>query len=144
MMDNDTFIKNMLAGGLSYGEIATTLGQTREQIKQRVAELRRMGQLDAYDRPIVPRETKIVPKDEPEVTDVTFEVMWKPKKEVRRAPGAPVPLMELKEHHCRWVVSRMMFCGAPKKSARSSYCERHHAMVWQKSSDYGRQPPSRD
>lgn len=143
MMDNDAFIKNMLVGGLSYGEIADTLGHTREQVKQRVAELRRAGQLDAYDRPVVPRETKSAPKDQPKVAEVTFEVMWQPKKEVRRAPGAPVPFMELKEHHCRYVVSRMMFCGAPKKNARSSYCEHHHGIVWERVSDYGRRPPNR-
>jgi hypothetical protein len=46
---------------------------------------------------------------------------------------APVALMQLKVHHCRYVVGdvngpRTLYCGE-RKATGSSYCARHHALT---------------
>lgn len=48
-------------------------------------------------------------------------------------PGAPVPLVQLREHHCRAIVGRgadglATFCGVPKTSG--SYCAEHGRMFY--------------
>lgn len=48
------------------------------------------------------------------------------------APGTPVTLLELRDHHCRFPVpcddQPMMYCGA-SKTHDSSYCNAHHRLT---------------
>lgn len=45
-----------------------------------------------------------------------------------RPPAGGVHLLDLKHHHCRYIVGDLRFCGE-QKIDDSSYCEAHHRLT---------------
>jgi hypothetical protein len=48
---------------------------------------------------------------------------------VTPAGNTGVRIMDLREHHCRWVIGPMRYCGE-RKRAGSSFCPDHHKICW--------------
>jgi GcrA cell cycle regulator len=107
--------------GFSAEQIAAKIGVTRNAV---IGKVNRLGLVKQDTRP------KTVRKLKPHIRNARLE----PAVQAKPLPlpvldsksDAPVTLLDLEPHHCRWPVSDapFMFCGGAKQDG-SSYCEYH-------------------
>jgi GcrA cell cycle regulator len=112
--------------GLSAGLIAREMHTTRNAIIGKAYRMRlspRGSTANVADKSIKPTRVPTKPRARPRpaaVTPIRVQSRQYP-------PGAPIPLIDLQSHHCRWVLGDprdMLFCGQ-RKLEPHSYCELH-------------------
>lgn len=140
-MTLDGQIKEMLQSSFTYMEMAKKLQVTKGTISGKIARMRARGEIDWMHRPVIMRA---LPEDPVSRMIVAYErLTLKVMVEGREVPPPAncdgVHLMDLNPGDCRYAVARTdaghFFCGQPRKSAKTSYCEDHHSKVWVKRSN---------
>jgi GcrA cell cycle regulator len=146
MQEYDSFIIRMWEAGYTATQIGKELKTSRSSILGRIFRLRQAGYIIS-SRPssISKRELKPKPEKSPTLKKVRLLRIIsdrprikpgpkpKPKTEKKIIPSDPKTIFELREWHCRYVISpdgaeEALFCGSPKE--RGSYCAHHAALCY--------------
>jgi hypothetical protein len=143
-MDRNDEIKELWKRGFTASGIATRMGISRNVVMGVVHRFRKNGQNMEKPAALALGETAEV---------ILFPQKAPPKKVPRRAPPKssvtllselkrPVKgvfITDLKEHHCRYVVGEMTFCGKRRKLSKSM-CDEHYALCYVPSQPKKRRP----
>ena len=129
-------IKELLPLSFSYSEIAKSLSVTKGVISGQIARMRARGELQGLELVPVMR----VPREDPPVKMIvdyerlTLQVSVDGGSEPLPSNFAGVHLLKLKPQDCRYIIGRYnsnhYYCAKPRKGVKSSYCEEHHALIW--------------
>ena len=126
--------------GYSYGKIAEVVGRSRNAIAGQMTKVRGKGTYGIGPMRVRPGSRKLLPQ--------TVKVKLQQKAPVRRPPvlgfkkpptpildvviadSAPVTLINLKPHHCKYPIGdprdeEFRYCGKTRKS-NHPYCAEHH------------------
>lgn len=122
--------KQLWQSGWSAGQIGKELGLSRNAVIGRIC---RMGLSRNEAKPTVhatyPANRKPAIRTG-SISKTKIKAMEKPKpiaEPLAPPPRAPVPLMDLEPHHCRWPIGAgeaVLFCGSGRLVGRP-YCPRH-------------------
>ena len=127
-------------------QIAQALGVTKNVVIGTVTRLRKKGLItrEKEKNDAGRHRGKMVPplRLARPATPMARLFSYEPNIEPSSRADGSVDLMSLERHHCRFPVSRIddqhYFCGSPRRDIRSSYCEKHHQVVWIKGSRMSR------
>lgn len=135
-MSVEAQIKEMLMSAFTYTEIAKKLSVTKSTISGKIARMRKRGEIDYMHRPVVMRAEPEDPIARAVYTEerFTFPVSVEGRK-IKPPKGTDaVHLLDLNSNDCRYSVAMVQrdhfFCGKPRASIKTSYCEEHHKLVW--------------
>ena len=121
--ERDAALREMREQGYSFSQIAVKLGLTT-----RNAAIGRANRLRLPKEPRVRREKQS--RVERHTPFRPPALKTEPLPLMDQQSDAPVTLLDLEPHHCRWPVSDApyAFCGATKQDG-SSYCGHHHRVA---------------
>lgn len=146
-MSVESEIKQMLMSAFTYTQIAKHLRVTKSTISGKIARMRKRGEIDYMHRPVVMRAepedpiARAVYVEERFTFPVSVEGRWVTPPEGTKG----VHLLDLNSNDCRYSVAMVQrehfFCGKPRASIKTSYCDEHHKLVWSaRTSPQGNKP----
>ena len=119
-------LRELIGQGKSVGDAANVIGCTRNQAMGKAQRLGlKLALPPGYDA-TKRRVPRLRPTPRPQVKVFTLP----PESQ----HGEVIPFMDVKGHHCKWVVGDpgapdAGYCGAHKRD-QSSYCGEHHVIAW--------------
>ena len=127
----DERILDCIKSGKNYSLIGERLGLTRDAVSGRVRRMKERGVVIPC-----PVQRARTPKPPTPTDRVTIKVT-KPSTNPIETPdeGTGVRLVDLPANACLFPTGyrgEHLFCGQPRMSLTSSYCEHHHKISWVK------------
>jgi hypothetical protein len=138
-MDIAARIKELLPTGVTFRQMATELGVTRNIIAGQVYRMQEKGEIDKRHRPVARRAVVESPLDRQLQRNIRASVVKRRvQEETEEEDIDGVYLLDLNEGDCRWSLGETsrghFFCAKPRRDPRTRYCAEHHSIVWVKSS----------
>lgn len=137
-MDIADRIKELLPTGMTFRQIGSELGVTRNSIAGQIYRMQARGEIDRLYRPVAPRAVVESPLDRQLHRNIRASAMKLIVQEIPDEDIGGVHLLDLGESDCRWSLGETsrghFFCAKPRRDVRTRYCAEHHSIVWVKGS----------